>query len=48
MSRLYRARTRIERALIAYGKRYNYLSSAPPKLRDTSIDVEGIFNATSD
>ena len=44
MSRLYRARTKIEKALIAYGKRYNYLSSAPRKVRDTTIDVEGIFD----
>jgi RNA polymerase sigma-70 factor (ECF subfamily) len=43
MSRLYRGRTKIERALLRYGKRYNYLAKAPAKLRDTTIDVEGIF-----
>jgi RNA polymerase sigma-70 factor (ECF subfamily) len=43
MSRLYRGRTKIEKALLRYGKRYNYLSKAPSKLRDTTINVDGIF-----
>ena len=47
MSRLYRGRTKIEKALLAYGKRYNYLSQAPTKLRDTSIDVDAIFDRGS-
>ena len=47
MSRLYRGRAKVERALIAYGKRYNYLSQAPAKLRDTTIDVESFFETTA-
>ncbi len=47
MSRLYRGRTRIEKALISYGKRYNYLSRAPRKIRDATIDVENIFDAAT-
>ena len=47
MSRLYRGRTKIEKALISYGKRYNYLSRAPRKIRDATIDVENIFDAAT-
>jgi RNA polymerase sigma-70 factor (ECF subfamily) len=47
MSRLYRGRTRIEKALLRYGKRSNYLRQPPAKLRDHSIDVEEIFDAAS-
>ena len=43
MSRLYRARTKIERALLTFGKEKNYLPSAPKKLRDRAIDLEMIF-----
>ena len=43
MSRLYRARTKIERALITYGKEKNYLSRAPKKVRDTRIDLDRLF-----
>jgi RNA polymerase sigma-70 factor (ECF subfamily) len=47
MSRLYRGRTKIEKALISYGKRYNYLSRPPRKVRDASIDLENIFDAAT-
>ena len=47
MSRLYRGRTKIEKALITFGKRYNYLSAPPRKVRDASIDVDEIFGATT-
>ncbi len=47
MSRLYRGRTKIEKELISYGKRYNYLSRPPRKVRDTTIDVENIFDTTT-
>ena len=43
MSRLYRGRTRVEKALLVYGKRHNYLARAPEKIRDGSIDIEGLF-----
>jgi RNA polymerase sigma-70 factor (ECF subfamily) len=45
MSRLYRGRAKIERALLSYGKRYNYLSCPPKKTRDANIDVEEIFGS---
>jgi RNA polymerase sigma-70 factor (ECF subfamily) len=45
MSRLYRGRTKVEKALLAYGKRYNYLSQPPQKVRDNSIDVEALFGS---
>jgi RNA polymerase sigma-70 factor (ECF subfamily) len=47
MSRLYRGRTKVERALLVYGKRYNYLARAPQKIRDETIDVEGVFGPAS-
>ncbi len=43
MSRLYRGRRMLERALLSYGKRYNYLRTAPEKLRDSEIDVSDFF-----
>jgi RNA polymerase sigma-70 factor (ECF subfamily) len=43
MSRLYRARTKVEKALITFGKNNNYLSSAPKKVRDGEIDLDAIF-----
>jgi hypothetical protein len=45
MSRLYRGRTKVERALLVYGKRHNYLARAPQKIRDETIDVEGVFGS---
>ena len=48
MSRLYRGRAKIERELMSYGKRYNYLSRPPRKIRDASIDVENIFDTATD
>lgn len=43
MSRLYRGRKGLERSLLSYGKRYNYLDGPPAKLRDGSIDADEIF-----
>ncbi len=43
MSRLYRGRRMLERALLSYGIRYNYLREIPGKLRDDSIDLEELF-----
>ncbi len=43
MSRLYRGRKKMERALLTYGRRYNYLGDVPDNLRDDSIDVGEIF-----
>jgi RNA polymerase sigma-70 factor (ECF subfamily) len=47
MSRLYRGRKKMERALLSFGRRYNYLDRAPDKLRDDSIDVSQIFDRVS-
>jgi hypothetical protein len=46
MSRLYRGRAKVEKALMTYGKRFNYLTSAPQKVRDNSIDVDAIFDSS--
>ncbi len=43
MSRLYRGRRMLEKALLEYGVRYNYLRAVPEKLRDGGIDVERLF-----
>ncbi len=43
MSRLYRGRRLLERALLAYGIRYNYIRSVPEKLRDRGIDAASFF-----
>jgi RNA polymerase sigma-70 factor (ECF subfamily) len=43
MSRLYRGRAKIEKALLTFGKRNNYLTSPPKKLRDPDIDLESLF-----
>ncbi len=45
MSRLYRGRAKIEKALLTFGKENNYITSAPEKLRDADIDLESIFGA---
>ena len=47
MSRLYRGRKILERTLLTYGTRYNYLRQAPEKLRDASIDVTEFFGETA-
>jgi RNA polymerase sigma-70 factor (ECF subfamily) len=47
MSRLYRGRTKVEKALLIYGKRHNYLARAPESIRDDSIDVEGLFGTAN-
>jgi RNA polymerase sigma-70 factor (ECF subfamily) len=43
MSRLYRGRRMLERTLLGYGRRYNYITAPPEKLRDQRIDVEEFF-----
>ena len=43
MSRLYRGRRMMERALLSYGTRYNYITEPPEKLRDAKIDVDAFF-----
>ncbi len=43
MSRLYRGRRMLERSLLSYGRRYNYLAEPPSRLRDARIDVAEYF-----
>jgi RNA polymerase sigma-70 factor (ECF subfamily) len=43
MSRLYRGRRMLERSLLSFGTRYNYLDAPPEKLRDGKIDVAEFF-----
>ncbi len=45
MSRLYRGRKKLERSLLSFGRRYNYLDRAPERLRDTAIDTSEFFDA---
>lgn len=48
MSRLYRGRRMMERALLSFGKRYNYLAEAPERLRDREIDVSDYFGTSTE
>ncbi len=43
MSRLYRGRKKLERVMLSFGRRYNYLERPPEKLRDGSIDLSHFF-----
>ena len=47
MSRLYRGRKGLERSLLSYGTRYNYITEPPEKLRDAKIDVSSYFEHRS-
>ncbi len=46
MSRLYRGRRLLEKALLSYGVRYNYLHHRPHRLRSDNLDVEDIFSSS--
>jgi RNA polymerase sigma-70 factor (ECF subfamily) len=45
MSRLYRGRKKLERSLLSFGRRFNYLDAAPKRLRDQDIDTAAIFGS---
>ena len=45
MSRLYRGRAKIEKALLSFGRRYNYVNTRPEKMRDTNIDLDEYFQS---
>ena len=47
MSRLYRGRRMLERTLLRYGRRYNYLTAPPEKLRDHKIDLAEFFDSSA-
>ncbi len=44
MSRLYRGRRMLERSLLSFARRYNYLRQPPERLRDRRIDVGEYFD----
>jgi len=46
MSRLYRGRRLLEKALLSYGVRYNYLHHRPHRLRSENLDVEELFGTS--
>jgi RNA polymerase sigma-70 factor (ECF subfamily) len=46
MSRLYRGRRLLEKTLLAYGIRYNYLRHRPHRLRSEDIDLDSLFPDT--
>ena len=43
MSRLYRGRRFLERALLSFGVRYNYLICRPRRLRSSDLDLDRFF-----
>lgn len=43
MSRLYRGRRLLEKALLSYGVRYNYIHARPQRLRSEDLDVDGML-----
>jgi RNA polymerase sigma-70 factor (ECF subfamily) len=45
MSRLYRGRRMLEKALLSFGRRYNYVTAPPEKLRDNKIDINEFFES---
>ena len=46
MSRLYRGRRMLEKALLSFGLRYNYLRRRPNRVRSEDLDLERLFDAT--
>lgn len=45
MSRLYRGRRLLERALLSFGVRNNYLNRRPRRLRSSELDLDELFGA---
>lgn len=45
MSRLYRGRRLLERALLSFGVRYNYLHKRPNRLRSENLEMESLFGS---
>jgi RNA polymerase sigma-70 factor (ECF subfamily) len=43
MSRLYRGRRLLEKALLSFGLRYNYLRHRPHRVRSEDLDLERLF-----
>jgi RNA polymerase sigma-70 factor, ECF subfamily len=47
MSRLFRGRRILERALLSYGVRHNYLNRRPCRLRSRDLDLEPFFGVAA-
>ncbi len=47
MSRLYRGRRLLERALLSFGVRYHYLTRKPRRLRSNDLDLERFFGVAA-
>lgn len=47
MSRLYRGRRLLERSLLSFGVRYNYLHHRPNRLRSENLPIDSLFGAES-
>ena len=47
MSRLYRARRLLERAMLSFAVRYHYVFQRPRRLRSSDLDLECLFGATA-
>ncbi len=47
MSRLYRGRRLLERALLSFGVRYHYLLRRPRRLRSSDLDLERLFGGAA-
>jgi DNA-directed RNA polymerase specialized sigma24 family protein len=47
MSRLYRGRRQLERALLSFGVRYHYLTRRPRRLRSSDLDLEPLFGVAA-
>lgn len=45
MSRLYRGRRLLEKSLLSFGMRYNYLHRRPNRVRSEDLDLERLFGA---
>ncbi len=47
MSRLYRGRRLLERAVLSFGVRYHYLTRRPRRLRSSDLDLERFFGVAA-
>jgi RNA polymerase sigma-70 factor (ECF subfamily) len=48
MSRLYRGRRLLEKALLSFGVRYNYLHEKPHRLRSEDLNIDALFSSGVD
>ena len=48
MSRLFRGRRLLEKALLSYGIRYNYLRQRPRRVRSDDLGLDEIFGTATE